>query len=70
MFILIALLFGSILTVSVDNLTASFGNLGLGLVGIVLNFLWAVFHILIVSLQAYIFMMLTIVYLSQAKETH
>jgi F-type H+-transporting ATPase subunit a len=70
MFILIALLFGSILTVSVDNLTASFGNLGLGLVGIVLNFMWAVFHILIVSLQAYIFMMLTIVYLSQAKETH
>jgi F-type H+-transporting ATPase subunit a len=30
---------------------------------------WAIFHILIIALQAYIFMMLTIVYLSQAHET-
>jgi F-type H+-transporting ATPase subunit a len=35
-----------------------------------LHFGWAVFHILIVTLQAYIFMMLTIVYLSQALEHH
>ena len=35
-----------------------------------LHFGWAVFHILIVTLQAYIFMMLTIVYLSQACEQH
>ena len=35
-----------------------------------LHFGWAVFHILIVTLQAYIFMMLTIVYLSQAHEAH
>lgn len=34
------------------------------------HFIWAVFHILIVILQAYIFMMLTIVYLSMACETH
>jgi len=33
-----------------------------------LHFGWAVFHILIVTLQAFIFMMLTIVYLSQAHE--
>lgn len=32
--------------------------------------LWAIFHILIVVLQAYIFMMLTIVYLSLAVEHH
>ncbi len=30
---------------------------------------WAIFHILIVALQAYIFMMLTIVYLSMAHES-
>ena len=47
---------------------------GAGLVGaffaIVLGFFWAVFHILIVALQAYIFMMLTIVYISMAHESH
>jgi F-type H+-transporting ATPase subunit a len=31
---------------------------------------WAIFHILIVLLQAYIFMMLTIVYISMAHESH
>ena len=30
---------------------------------------WAIFHILIISLQAFIFMILTIVYLTQASET-
>jgi F-type H+-transporting ATPase subunit a len=34
-----------------------------------LHFGWAVFHILVVTLQAFIFMMLTIVYLSQAHDT-
>ncbi len=38
--------------------------------GGVLNLGWAIFHILIVALQAYIFMMLTIVYLSMAEEHH
>jgi F-type H+-transporting ATPase subunit a len=32
--------------------------------------LWAIFHILIITLQAYIFMMLTIVYLSMAHDSH
>jgi F-type H+-transporting ATPase subunit a len=31
---------------------------------------WAIFHILIVVLQAYIFMMLTIVYIAMAHESH
>ncbi len=31
---------------------------------------WAIFHILIVVLQAYIFMMLTVVYISMAHESH
>ncbi|MBE8215416.1 MAG: F0F1 ATP synthase subunit A [Endozoicomonadaceae bacterium] len=35
-----------------------------------LHFTWAVFHILVIVLQAFIFMMLTIVYLSMAKDSH
>jgi F-type H+-transporting ATPase subunit a len=35
-----------------------------------LHFMWAVFHILVLPLQAFIFMMLTIVYLSLACEEH
>jgi len=35
-----------------------------------LHFGWAVFHLLIVTLQAFIFMMLTIVYLTLASEEH
>ena len=35
-----------------------------------LHFMWAVFHILVLPLQAFIFMMLTIVYLSLACEDH
>jgi F-type H+-transporting ATPase subunit a len=37
---------------------------------IILGLGWAIFHILIVLLQAYIFMMLTIVYISMAHESH
>ncbi len=32
--------------------------------------IWSVFHVLIISIQAFIFMMLTIIYLSMAKQTH
>jgi F-type H+-transporting ATPase subunit a len=39
----------------------------LGLWQLPLHFGWAVFHVLIITLQAYIFMMLTIVYLSLAS---
>ena len=35
-----------------------------------LAFLWAVFHLLIITLQAFIFMVLTVVYLSMAQEKH
>jgi F-type H+-transporting ATPase subunit a len=31
---------------------------------------WTIFHILIVLLQAFIFMMLTLVYIGQAQESH
>jgi F-type H+-transporting ATPase subunit a len=45
---------------------------GLGWMGVsfVLGVGWAIFHILIVALQAYIFMMLTVVYLAMAHEHH
>ncbi len=55
-FILIALMFG--------------GGLGVGLFGGALQWGWAVFHILIVTLQAFIFMTLTIVYLDMAHQEH
>ena len=45
-------------------------GLALGLFGGVLQMGWAIFHILIITLQAFIFMVLTIVYLSQAHEDH
>jgi len=38
--------------------------------GQLMHFGWAVFHILVITLQAFIFMMLTIVYLSMASEHH
>jgi F-type H+-transporting ATPase subunit a len=36
----------------------------------VAGFVWTAFHVLIITLQAFIFMMLTIVYLSMAAEHH
>jgi F-type H+-transporting ATPase subunit a len=43
----------------------------LGTIGqTILALAWAIFHILIITLQAFIFMMLTIVYLSMAHEEH
>jgi F-type H+-transporting ATPase subunit a len=50
-------------------LWAATGAVGAFLGG-VLTVGWAIFHILIVLLQAYIFMMLTIVYVSMAHESH
>jgi F-type H+-transporting ATPase subunit a len=57
LFLLIALL-GSTATV--------FGFIG----HVIAGSIWAIFHILIVVLQAFIFMMLTLVYIGQAHEGH
>ena len=51
------------------GLWAATGIVG-AVLGGVLNLGWSIFHILIVALQAYIFMMLTIVYISMAHEHH
>jgi len=46
------------------------GGLVLGLFGGALQLGWAIFHILIITLQAFIFMTLTIVYLDMAHHEH
>jgi|TARA_B110000196_G_scaffold297903_1_gene289334 F-type H+-transporting ATPase subunit a len=61
-FILIALFFGALF----DSLY----GFALGVFGILLSLAWAVFHVLIIALQAYVFMILTVVFLNQAHETH
>lgn len=48
---------------------AATGLVGTAL-GAILGLGWAIFHILIVVLQAFIFMVLTVVYLSMAHESH
>jgi F-type H+-transporting ATPase subunit a len=42
----------------------------LGLFGGVLQLGWAIFHILIITLQAFIFMVLTVVYMDMAHREH
>jgi F-type H+-transporting ATPase subunit a len=49
---------------------ASVGTLLALVVQVILGLAWAIFHILIITIQAFIFMMLTIVYLSMAHEEH
>ena len=63
LFMLIALL-----GFAVVGLTAS--SIALFITQVLLGTAWAIFHILIVVLQAFIFMMLTIVYLAMAHESH
>jgi F-type H+-transporting ATPase subunit a len=46
------------------------GGLVLGAFGGLLQLGWAIFHILIITLQAFIFMVLTIVYLDMASQEH
>ncbi|MDH3510638.1 MAG: F0F1 ATP synthase subunit A [Gammaproteobacteria bacterium] len=61
MFILIALMGGAALS--------GIGGAFLGVGSAILQMIWAIFHVLIITLQAYIFMILSVVYLSQAHET-
>ena len=46
-----------------------FNSVLIGMLGMGLHLVWALFHILIVALQAFIFMALTIAYLAMAHET-
>ncbi|CAC9589040.1 ATP synthase F0 sector subunit a (EC 3.6.3.14) [uncultured Gammaproteobacteria bacterium] len=43
-------------------------HIGFGIFGGILQVVWALFHVLIITLQAYIFMVLTIVYMDMAHQ--
>ncbi|MCY4756108.1 F0F1 ATP synthase subunit A [Pelomonas aquatica] len=45
-------------------------GIGLAIGHIVAGSVWAIFHILIITLQAFIFMMLTLIYIGQAHDAH
>ena len=60
----------ALLTMSGFHILTTFGG-WFGLVGqFILSLVWGVFHLLVITLQAFIFMMLTIIYLSLAHEHH
>ena len=63
-FILLALL-----TLSASSYSIA-GVATLGAAQFILALAWSIFHILVITLQAFIFMVLTIVYLSLAHEDH
>jgi F-type H+-transporting ATPase subunit a len=61
-FMLIALM-GGAFTLSVTGVLLGVGH-------IIAGTAWAIFHILIITLQAFVFMMLTLVYIGQAHDSH
>jgi F-type H+-transporting ATPase subunit a len=61
-FLLIALMGGAF--------SASATGIGLAIGHIIAGSAWAIFHILIIVLQAFVFMMLTLVYVGQAHDAH
>ncbi|MFM8865102.1 MAG: F0F1 ATP synthase subunit A [Limnohabitans sp.] len=61
-FMLIALM-GGAAAMSLSGILLPIGH-------IIAGSIWAIFHILIVALQAFIFMMLTLVYIGQAHDAH
>ncbi len=61
-FLLIALMGGA------WSLSAT--GIGLAIGHIIAGSAWAIFHILIITLQAFVFMMLTLVYIGQAHDHH
>ena len=61
-FLLIALMGGA------WSLSAT--GIGLAIGHIIAGTVWSIFHILIIVLQAFVFMMLTLVYLGQAHDAH
>jgi F-type H+-transporting ATPase subunit a len=61
-FLLIALMGGAF--------TLSFTGVALAVGHVIAGVVWAIFHILIITLQAFVFMMLTLVYIGQAHDSH
>ncbi|MFO1341385.1 MAG: F0F1 ATP synthase subunit A [Burkholderiaceae bacterium] len=63
-FLLIALMGGALGSVGLGT------GIGLAIGHIIAGSAWAIFHILIITLQAFVFMMLTLVYIGQAHDAH
>ncbi|MET0518760.1 MAG: F0F1 ATP synthase subunit A [Burkholderiaceae bacterium] len=61
-FMLIALMGGAF--------TLSAAGVGLAIGHVVAGTVWTLFHILVITLQAFIFMMLTLIYIGQAHDAH
>jgi F-type H+-transporting ATPase subunit a len=61
-FLLIAMM-GGAFTLSLTGFALAAGH-------IIAGTIWAIFHILIIVLQAFVFMMLTLVYIGQAHDSH
>ncbi len=61
-FLLIALMGGAF--------TLSFTGIALAIGHVIAGTVWAIFHILIITLQAFVFMMLALVYIGQAHDSH
>jgi len=61
---LIALMGGALATVGLGT------GIALAIGHIIAGSAWAIFHILIITLQAFVFMMLTLVYIGQAHDAH
>lgn len=61
-FLLIAMMGGAF------ALTAT--GIGLAIGHVIAGFVWAAFHLIIITLQAFVFMMLTLVYIGQAHDAH
>ena len=61
-FLLIALMGGA--------WTLSATGIGLAIGHIIAGSVWAIFHLIIITLQAFVFMMLTLVYIGQAHDHH
>ena len=63
-FLLIALMGGAFASVGLGT------GIGLAIGHIIAGSAWTIFHILIITLQAFVFMMLTLVYIGQAHDSH
>jgi len=63
-FLLIALMGGAFASVGLGT------GIALAIGHIIAGSAWAIFHILIITLQAFVFMMLTLVYIGQAHDHH
>lgn len=66
---LIFILIG-LLTLQANWSQPTVGSVSLSITQVLLSLGWSIFHILVITLQAFIFMVLTIVYLSLAHEEH